>query len=590
MIAQMGRESLILSYFKKFVSYYRPYRGQFALVLLAAVAASGISLTYPLFIRHITDRLLTEGAADAAGKILLTGAAMLLLLLLQTAFNYWQDYRGHAIGAQMERDVRRELFAHVQKMPFSFFDQHQVGELLTRLTDDLLWLTELYHHGPEDILISLTRFIGAAAILSFINPQLTLLVLAFLPLMTAFVLLGGARMRRAIRTSRERISEVNGQLEETIAGIRVVQSFVREQAELEKFDRSNGRFLESRQAIYRAEAQVYEGVDLFTRLISIAAVVFGGLQMLQGQMGLSGLLSFMLYIGNLTEPIQKLMNTIELYQRGFAGFDRFIELMALQPEIADLPQAACPQRAPGEPVGAFEFQQVGFHYPGSAEPVLQNLSLKVKAGETIALVGPSGVGKTTFCSLLPRFYEPDSGRILLDGQDIRTLPLALLRGQIGFVSQDTWLFSGSVLDNIRYGRPDADEAEVRQAARRAFADAFITALPDGYQTDIGPHGLRLSGGQRQRLAIARAFLKNPPILILDEATSALDTESEAEIQRSLRALCQGRTTFIIAHRLTTIREAGRILVLNEGQIAESGTHEQLMQSGGLYSRLYRANA
>lgn len=579
-----------MSYLKKFLSYYRPYRGAFVLVLLAAAAASGISLTYPLFIRYITDRLLTEGADDAAGRILLTGAIMLLLLGLQTAFNYWQDYRGHAIGAQMERDVRRELFAHVQKMSFSFFDRHQVGELLTRLTDDLLWLTELYHHGPEDILISLTRFVGAAVILSFINPRLTLLVFAFLPPMTVFVLIGSSRMRRAIHSSRERISEINGQLEEAIAGIRVVQSFVREDAELQKFDRSNKRFLESRKAIYRAEAQVYQGVELFTRLCSIAAAVFGGLQMLRGRMGLSGLLSFMLYIGYLTEPIQKLMNTIELYQRGFAGFDRFIELMELEPEIADLPQARLPDRVREGPVGAFTFEQVGFHYPGNTEQVLQGLLLQIEAGETVALVGPSGVGKTTFCSLLPRFYEPSEGRILLDGQDIRTLPLAYLREQIGVVSQDTWLFSGSVMENIRYGNPHADEAEVRLAARRAFADAFIRALPDGYQTDIGPHGLRLSGGQRQRLAIARAFLKNPPILILDEATSALDTESEAEIQRSLRALCQGRTTFIIAHRLSTIREAGRILVLSEGRIVESGTHEQLMQSGGLYSRLYHANA
>lgn len=579
-----------MSYLKKFLSYYRPYRGAFALVLLAAAAASGISLTYPLFIRYITDRLLTEGADDAAGRILLTGAIMLLLLGLQTAFNYWQDYRGHAIGAQMERDVRRELFAHVQKMSFSFFDRHQVGELLTRLTDDLLWLTELYHHGPEDILISLTRFVGAAVILSFINPRLTLLVFAFLPPMTVFVLIGSSRMRRAIHSSRERISEINGQLEEAIAGIRVVQSFVREDAELQKFDRSNKRFLESRKAIYRAEAQVYQGVELFTRLCSIAAAVFGGLQMLRGRMGLSGLLSFMLYIGYLTEPIQKLMNTIELYQRGFAGFDRFIELMELEPEIADLPQARLPDRVREGPVGAFTFEQVGFHYPGNTEQVLQGLLLQIESGETVALVGPSGVGKTTFCSLLPRFYEPSEGRILLDGQDIRTLPLAYLREQIGVVSQDTWLFSGSVMENIRYGNPHADEAEVRLAARRAFADAFIRALPDGYQTDIGPHGLRLSGGQRQRLAIARAFLKNPPILILDEATSALDTESEAEIQRSLRALCQGRTTFIIAHRLSTIREAGRILVLSEGRIVESGTHEQLMQSGGLYSRLYHANA
>lgn len=579
-----------MSYLKKFLSYYRPYRGAFALVLLAAAAASGISLTYPLFIRYITDRLLTEGADDAAGRILLTGAIMLLLLGLQTAFNYWQDYRGHAIGAQMERDVRRELFAHVQKMSFSFFDRHQVGELLTRLTDDLLWLTELYHHGPEDILISLTRFVGAAVILSFINPRLTLLVFAFLPPMTVFVLIGSSRMRRAIHSSRERISEINGQLEEAIAGIRVVQSFVREDTELQKFDLSNKRFLESRKAIYRAEAQVYQGVELFTRLCSIAAAVFGGLQMLRGRMGLSGLLSFMLYIGYLTEPIQKLMNTIELYQRGFAGFDRFIELMELEPEIADLPQARLPDRVREGPVGAFTFEQVGFHYPGNTEQVLQGLLLQIESGETVALVGPSGVGKTTFCSLLPRFYEPSEGRILLDGQDIRTLPLAYLREQIGVVSQDTWLFSGSVMENIRYGNPHADEAEVRLAARRAFADAFIRALPDGYQTDIGPHGLRLSGGQRQRLAIARAFLKNPPILILDEATSALDTESEAEIQRSLRALCQGRTTFIIAHRLSTIREAGRILVLSEGRIVESGTHEQLMQSGGLYSRLYHANA
>ena len=574
------------SHFKKFVSYYKPYRKQFFLVLAASFLATGFMLLFPLCTRYITKTVLEGDLTQALPQIWRTGVVMVLLILGQTLCNFYQDYKGHAMGAMMERDMREELFAQYQRMPFRFFDNNRVGTLMSRVTNDLLTLSEMYHHVPEDIVLYFVRFFGAVIILMVIHFQLTLAVLVLLPPMLVFAFYFNGKMRKATRASQERIADVNAQVEDSLSGIRVVQSFTGEKMEQEKFSRENNQFFASRKRIYLTESYLYQGVVMFTQLITTALVVFGGVSIVGARMDLADLITFLLYVAYLTEPVQHLLFTITQYQEGMAGFDRFMEIMELEPEIQDAPGALTLGRGRGE----IQFSHVSFRYGKESGQVLRDITFTTKPGESIALVGISGVGKTTLCSLIPRFYDVSQGAVLFDGVDVREWTLQSLRQNIGVVQQDVYVFSSTIYENIRYGMPDATREQVIQAAKLAGIHQFIMGLPRQYDTDIGPKGVKLSGGQKQRLSIARVFLKNPPVLILDEATSALDTQSEQVIQQSLEQLSQNRTTFLIAHRLSTVRHATRILVLEEGTIAEQGTHQELMEQNGIYANMCRMQA
>ena len=567
---------------KKFLSYYQPYRRLFFSVMICAFIAAVITLILPLCIRYITKDVLPIPTPDAMTKIFRMGALMLLLVFIQTACSFYYDNRGHAMGAMMESDMRSELFDHYQKLSFRFYDEHRTGQLMSRITNDLLSLTELYHHGPEDYVMYAVKFIGAFVILININLKLTLAVFAFLPVLAVFSLYFNKRMHASLKRNKERIGDVNAQVEDNLSGIRVVKSFANEETEKAKFAYENNRFLESRKDGYKNEAFLYQGVNLITQLITVTVVIFGGVSILHTSLDLADLITFLLYIGNLIEPIQKLTHMTQQFQEGITGFERFMEIMEIEPESQDLPGARDMEYVQG----GVEFKKVGFKYYENHDYVLKDISLEVKPGDYLALVGSSGVGKTTLCSLIPRFYEVSQGEIYLDGTNIKDITLKSLRRNVGVVQQDVYLFAGTVYENIRYGKPDASTSEIIEAAKKANAHDFILSLPEGYDTDIGQRGVKLSGGQKQRLSIARAFLKNPPVLIFDEATSSLDNESERVVQESLESLAKNRTTFVIAHRLSTIRNAKRIIVLTDHGIDEQGTHEELMALGGIYARLY----
>ena len=569
---------------KQILSFYKPYKGLFAADLLCSLIAAAIGLVLPLGAGYITDNVLTGDLSAAPGKILGVGALLLGLVLVQALCSYFMDYQGHAIGARMERDMRAQLFAHCQRLSFSYFDSHPIGDLMSRLTNDSLSLAEFFHHVPEDVLVNSIKFVGASLILWHIHWQMTLVILCFLPFMLAYTLYFNKKMAAALEQGREDMGEINAQAEDTLSAIRMVQSFGNEAVEAQKFHVRNEKFLESRKRGYKGEALCYGGMDAFSSLIPIAVVVVGGLSILQGSLALSELVVFLLYVSYFTQPIQSLVNTSRLIQEGRTGFARYMEILETQPEVADLPGA---QDLP--PVkGDIRFSHVTFRY-GEGDAVFRDLNLTIRAGEYVALVGASGVGKTTLCSLIPRFYDVEAGKITVDGVPIRQATLRSLRGSVGLVQQDVALFTGSVTENIAYGRPGATFQQVREAARKAGAEEFIQKLPQGYDTDIGPRGVKLSGGQRQRLSIARAFLKDPPILILDEATSALDFQSELVVQRSLEDLARHRTTLVIAHRLSTIQGAQRIVVLDENGVCEEGTHHSLMAQGGVYAKLYAAS-
>lgn len=582
----MPEEKLFNVRGRKFLSYYRPYLTWLCADLACAFVVAAVALSLPLIARYVTKDVLTSNAPDMLAQIYLWGGVMVVLVAVGALCEMFVDYQGHRMGAMMERDMRRELFAHYQKLSFGFYDEQKIGQLMTRLTNDSFALSELYHHGPEDIVIALLKFIGVFVILININVGLTLIVFLFLPVMAIYAFYFNRRMNTALRISRARIGDINAQVEDSLAGVRVVKSFTNETVEQAKFDQANDRFLASRSVGYKSEAYFFVGMNLFTHLLTIAVIVFGGVAIARARLDLADLLTYLLCIGLLIDPIRRAVNFARLYQEGITGFHRFMEMLEIAPDIQDAPYAIDVAQVAGQ----VHFCDVSFQYKADYGEVLRRISLEIGAGEYVALVGSSGVGKSTLCALIPRFYEVSGGQILLDGTDIRVLRLACLRRNIGIVQQDVYLFAGTVADNISYGKAHASRAEITAAAQQANAHDFIMRLPQGYDTDIGQRGVKLSGGQKQRLSIARVFLKDPPIIIFDEATSALDNESERAVQESLERLTHNRTTIVIAHRLSTVRNAQRIVVLTEDGIDEQGTHDELIALGGVYANLYNMQA
>lgn len=568
---------------KRLAGYYKPYKGLFFSDMFFAILGAAITLVIPLIVRYITTNIVQMPADRATGMILKLGIFMIALVLVEAFCNFYIAYYGHIMGARIERDMRNEIFSHYQKLSFAFFDNQKVGHLLSRITADLFDISELLHHGPEDLVISVIKFVGTFVILMFINVKLGLAAFVLVPFLVIYAVIFNRKMKKAFRENRARIADINTQIEDSLSGIRVVKSFANEKVEMKKFRQGNDRFVDAKKLSYKYMGGYNSGMGAFTTLITIFVLLAGAFFLMKGEMPVEDLVTVLLYINNFTDPVKKLITFTEQFQNGYSGYSRFLEIMAIAPDIKDEPDAV----ELGEVKGEITFENVSFSYEGNQEKVLDHVNLKVKSGEYVALVGSSGAGKTTLCSLIPRFYDVTEGRVLLDGQDIRKIQLNSLRNHIGIVQQDVYLFAGTVMENIRYGKPDATDEEVLRAAKAANAHDFIMELENGYDTDIGQRGVKLSGGQKQRLSIARVFLKNPPILIFDEATSALDNESEKIVQQSLEELAKDRTTFVIAHRLSSIRKAQRILVLTDDGIAEEGTHEELMQKGGIYSSLYQ---
>lgn len=568
---------------KTLLGYYKPYKFLFFSDLFFAMLGAAITLIIPLVVRYITNEVIYYDGGQALKTILVLGGVMVVLVLVEMGCNYYISYYGHMMGVNMESDMRRDIFEHYQKLSFTFFDNRKVGELLSRITSDLFEITELLHHGPEDVLISIIKLVGAFTILIHINLPLTMVTFICIPVMLMLGIYFNRRMKRAFKQNRKRVAEINTQIEDSLSGVRVVKSFANEEIEIEKFQEGNHNYILSKKDSYRYMAGYHSSIGAMTTMVTVIVIVVGGRLMTTGTIEATDLITFLLYINNFIEPVRKLINFAEQFQNGYSGFERFMEIMSIEPDIQDAKDAVAVKDLQGNIV----FENVSFRYESTHEQVLKNVDLNVEAGEYVALVGASGVGKTTLCSLIPRFYEVSEGAIRIDGMDIRDMKQADLRSQIGIVQQDVYLFAGTILENIRYGKPDATDEEVVLAAKRANAHDFIMSFPNGYNTDIGQRGVKLSGGQKQRLSIARVFLKNPPILIFDEATSALDNESEQVVQQSMEELAKNRTTFVIAHRLSTIRNAKRILVLTENGIEEEGTHEALLSQNGAYAALYQ---
>lgn len=568
---------------KKMAGYYKPYMGTFVLDMFFAFLASLISLVIPLVVRYITTNVTDMDTSFAVKQITIICGILVILVLIQFAANYFITNIGHVMGAKMEYDMRAEIFDHYQKLSFSFYDDQKVGQLMSRITSDLFEITELLHHGPENLAISSIKIIGAFIILSSISGYLTLAAFILLPFMFAYAYFMNKRMRKAFRENRVQIAEVNSRIEDNLSGIRVVKSFANEDIEKKKFKIGNDGFLRAKKESYFYMGFYHSGMTAFTMLINVVVIFIGGIFMAKGTVSAADFVTFLLYINVFTDPIRTLVDFAEQFQNGYSGFERFAEILAIEPDIKDSETAVPLENVRGD----IKFDDVSFKYKDTAHRVLRHINLDVKAGSYVALVGSSGGGKTTLCSLIPRFYDVTKGSISIDGRDIREVTLSSLRQNIGIVQQDVYLFAGTVYENISYGKPDASREEIIEAAKLANAHDFIMELPNGYDTDIGQRGIKLSGGQKQRLSIARVFLKNPPILIFDEATSALDNESENIVKESLERLAHNRTTFVIAHRLSTIRNAERILVLTEKGIEESGTHDELMAKQGIYSQLYK---
>lgn len=571
---------------KRFLPYYKKYKWIMIFDLFCAALTTLCELVLPLIVREITGRATATPMSLTVSLILKLGAVYLVLRIIDTVANYYMASVGHIMGTRIETDMRRDFFGHLQKLSFSYYDNAKVGTLMSRITSDLFDVTEFAHHCPEEFFIAGIKIVCAFVILCTMSVPLTLIVFAIIPLMLFVLSKFNRRMRDGFRESRVQIGELNSSVEDSLLGIRVVKSFANEAVEEEKFDEGNQKFLSIKKKVYHAMAGFHSSTRFFDGLMYIVVAVIGALFMVWNKIYPEDYVAYLLFISTLLTSIRRIVEFSEQFQRGMTGIERFYEIMDIVPDITDRKDAV----AAKDVKGTVEFRNVSFHYETENKNVLTNLNLSVRAGESIALVGPSGGGKTTLCSLIPRFYEVSDGEILLDGINIKDITLPSLRENIGVVAQDVYLFSGSIRENIAYGNRNATEAEIIEAAKLAGAHEFIQALPNGYDTYVGERGVKLSGGQKQRVSIARVFLKNPPVLIMDEATSALDNESEKLVQESLEKLARGRTTFTIAHRLTTVRNADRILVLTEDGIAESGTHEELVARGGIYAELYQLYA
>lgn len=575
-------QELLNNKWKKFFSYYKPYIGVFLADMFFAFLSAVVTLALPIIVRYITGVVVYEPKTEALDTITKLAVIMVILILLAGFSNFFITYYGHMMGAKMEFNMRKEIFSHYQKLSFSFYDNEKVGQLMSRITSDLFDITELFHHGPEDIVISIIKIIGSFIILSFINVKLALIALCTIPIMAVYAFILNKKMKKAFKNNRAKLADINAQIEDNLSGIRVVKSFANEAIEEEKFDEGNRNFLKGKRNSYRYMATYNSGLSVLINMITVVVVTAGAAAITKNEITIADLLAFTLYVSNFIEPVNKLINFTEQFQNGISGYERFIEIMAIMPDISDENAVYAPETFKG----SVQFKNVSFKYEESKEMVLKDVNLSVNAGEYVALVGFSGAGKTTLCSLIPRFYDVTDGEVLIDGMCVKDIKLKNLRDNIGIVQQDVYLFTGTIYENILYGRPAASRKEVVEAAKAVNAHEFIMSLPDGYDTYIGQRGVKLSGGQKQRLSIARVFLKNPPILIFDEATSALDNESEKVVQDSLEKLAKNRTTFVIAHRLTTIKNAEKILVLAEDGIKEEGTHEQLLAKKGIYYNLY----
>lgn len=567
---------------KKFIHYYQPYKLVFFIDLICAAIISLVDLSYPQILRTMTKTLFTRDTAVILHALPWIASGLLLMYLIQSLCKYYVSYQGHMMGANMERDMRQQLFDHYEELSFSYYSQNNSGQMMSKLVSDLFDISEFAHHGPENLFISLVKIVGSFIFLFLINKKLALPLIVLVILMFLFSFRQNQKMQRTFMENRKKIGDVNASLQDTLSGIRVVQSFTNEEIEKNKFQKSNHAFLVSKKDNYRCMGEFMSSNLFFQGMMYLVTLVYGGYLIANNEMSATDLAMYALYIGIFISPIQILVELMEMMQKGLSGFRRFLDVMETEPEIKDAPDAVELKDVKGRVC----YEDVSFHYSDDETTVLSHVSIEIPAGKSVALVGPSGGGKTTICSLLPRFYDVTGGRITVDGQDVRSLTLKSLRSQIGVVQQDVYLFSGSIRDNIAYGKPDATEEEIIEAAKCANIHDFIMELPDQYDTFVGERGARLSGGQKQRISIARVFLKNPPILILDEATSALDNESERWIQNSLEELSKNRTTITIAHRLSTIKNADEIIVITENGIAERGTHETLLEKNGIYAGYY----